>query len=99
MSCVQVTAYGGDLRFTLRYRPGADSSVISLGEPVVEIGVSLALCQYVFTAVFWGGAHCETWHNSSSVSVCIIFHLLGVTHHGTFLKSSSVSVLIYSLLL
>ena len=43
MSVVQVTAYGGNLRFTLRHRPGADSSPISLGEPIVELGVSLFL--------------------------------------------------------
>ncbi|XP_070207543.1 basement membrane-specific heparan sulfate proteoglycan core protein-like isoform X4 [Littorina saxatilis] len=34
----KVTAYGGNLRFTLRYRPGDDSSPITLGEPIVEIG-------------------------------------------------------------
>ncbi|XP_025082607.1 basement membrane-specific heparan sulfate proteoglycan core protein-like isoform X8 [Pomacea canaliculata] len=34
----KVTAYGGNLRFTVRYRPGQDSSPISLGEPIVEIG-------------------------------------------------------------
>ncbi|KAK7494115.1 hypothetical protein BaRGS_00014588, partial [Batillaria attramentaria] len=33
----KVTAYGGNLRFTIRYRPGADSSPISLGEPIVEL--------------------------------------------------------------
>ncbi|XP_048238836.1 basement membrane-specific heparan sulfate proteoglycan core protein-like isoform X2 [Haliotis rufescens] len=33
----KVTAYGGYLRFTLRYRPGQDSTPISLEEPIVEI--------------------------------------------------------------
>ena len=43
MPCVQVTVYGGNLRFTLRYRPGSDSTPLSRGEPIVELGVSLAL--------------------------------------------------------
>ncbi|XP_076452135.1 basement membrane-specific heparan sulfate proteoglycan core protein-like isoform X4 [Babylonia areolata] len=34
----KVTAYGGNLRFTIRYRPGQDSAPISYGEPIVELG-------------------------------------------------------------
>ncbi|XP_067659130.1 basement membrane-specific heparan sulfate proteoglycan core protein-like isoform X2 [Haliotis asinina] len=33
----KVTAYGGYLRFTLRYRPGQDSTPISMEEPIVEL--------------------------------------------------------------
>ncbi|XP_059170575.1 basement membrane-specific heparan sulfate proteoglycan core protein-like [Physella acuta] len=33
----KVTAYGGNLRFTLKYRPGRDDTQTSLDEPLVEI--------------------------------------------------------------
>ncbi|KAK6175562.1 hypothetical protein SNE40_014001 [Patella caerulea] len=33
----KVSAYGGYLRFTLRYRPGQDNSPIISGEPIVEL--------------------------------------------------------------
>ncbi|ESO88858.1 hypothetical protein LOTGIDRAFT_125410, partial [Lottia gigantea] len=33
----KVSAYGGYLRFTLRYRPGIDNSPISIEQPIVEI--------------------------------------------------------------
>ncbi|XP_012944719.1 basement membrane-specific heparan sulfate proteoglycan core protein [Aplysia californica] len=34
----KVSSYGGNLRFTIRYRAGRDNSQISLSNPIVEIG-------------------------------------------------------------
>uniref|UniRef100_A0A0B7ATX1 Basement membrane-specific heparan sulfate proteoglycan core protein n=1 Tax=Arion vulgaris TaxID=1028688 RepID=A0A0B7ATX1_9EUPU len=34
----KVTSYGGNLRFTLRYRAGRDSTPVSTSDPLVEIG-------------------------------------------------------------
>ena len=36
----KVTAYGGKLRFTLKFRAGPDDSPVNMNNPVVEIGVS-----------------------------------------------------------
>ncbi|RUS87348.1 hypothetical protein EGW08_004890, partial [Elysia chlorotica] len=42
----KVTSYGGNLRFTIRYRPGVDNTPLTL-EPLVEIGGNKLVMKYM----------------------------------------------------